>query len=134
MRGLVVGGIALVGLLGIALRIWTYRSTLGIPNADEAVVGLMARHVLDGELTTFYWGQAYGGSQEVLLTAPLPLPAVATVRVKVGGAEAKVAVTEVLAVRVTVQGPVPLQPPPLQPVKVEPAAGVAVRVTMVPLG
>jgi hypothetical protein len=68
---LVVGGIALVGLLGIALRIWTYRSTLGIPNADEAVVGLMARHVLDGELTTFYWGQAYGGSQEALLTAPV---------------------------------------------------------------
>jgi hypothetical protein len=68
---LVVGGVALVGLLGIALRIWTYRSTLGIPNADEAVVGLIARHVLDGELTTFYWGQAYGGSQEALLTAPL---------------------------------------------------------------
>ena len=68
---LVVTGVALVGLLGIALRIWTYRSTLGMPNADEAVVGLMARHVLDGELTTFYWGQAYGGSQEALLTAPL---------------------------------------------------------------
>jgi hypothetical protein len=68
---LVVGGIALVGLLGIALRVWTYRSTLGVPNADEAVVGLMARHVLDGELTTFYWGQAYGGSQEALLTAPV---------------------------------------------------------------
>jgi hypothetical protein len=68
---LVVWGVALIGLLGIALRIWTYRSTLGVPNADEAVVGLMARHVLDGELTTFYWGQAYGGSQEALLTAPV---------------------------------------------------------------
>src|SRR5881296_2396255 len=34
---LVVAGVALVGLLGIALRIWTYRSTLGVPNADEAV-------------------------------------------------------------------------------------------------
>src|SRR5207247_4968130 len=68
---LVGGGVALVGLLGVALRVWTYRSTLGVPNADEAVVGLMARHVLDGELTTFYWGQAYGGSQEALLTAPV---------------------------------------------------------------
>jgi dolichyl-phosphate-mannose-protein mannosyltransferase len=62
---------ALTGVAGIALRIWVYRSALGTPNADEAVVGLMARHVLDGELTTFYWGQAYGGSQEALLTAPV---------------------------------------------------------------
>jgi hypothetical protein len=63
--------LGLIGIAGIALRIWTYRSTLGVPNADEAVVGLMTRHVLDGELTTFYWGQAYGGSQEALLTAPV---------------------------------------------------------------
>jgi hypothetical protein len=33
----------------------------------------------------------------------------------------------------TVQVPVPLQPPPLQPVKVEPAVGAAVRVVLVPL-
>ena len=45
----------------------------------------------------------------------------------------KVAVTVVAALRVTVQVPVPLQPPPLQPVKVEPAAGAAVSVTAVPL-
>jgi hypothetical protein len=32
-----------------------------------------------------------------------------------------------------VQVPVPLQPPPLQPLNVEPAAGVAVKVTAVPL-
>jgi hypothetical protein len=32
-----------------------------------------------------------------------------------------------------VQVPVPLQPPPLQPENVEPAAGVAVKVTAVPL-
>jgi 4-amino-4-deoxy-L-arabinose transferase-like glycosyltransferase len=63
--------VAVVGLAGIALRVWVYRSALGTPNADEAVVGLMTRHVLDGEFTTFYWGQAYGGSQETLLTAPL---------------------------------------------------------------
>jgi hypothetical protein len=62
---------AVVGVAGIALRVWAYRATLGIPNADEAVVGLMARHVLQGEFPTFYWGQAYGGSQEALLTAPL---------------------------------------------------------------
>jgi len=43
----------------------------------------------------------------------------------------KLAVTEVAAVTVTVQ--VPVQPP-LQPVKVEPAAAAAVNVTDVPFG
>jgi len=44
-----------------------------------------------------------------------------------------VAVTEVSAFRVTVQVPVPEQPPPLQPAKAKPLAGVAVSVTTVPL-
>jgi len=42
---------------------------------------------------------------------------------------AKFAVTVVLAVRVTVQLPVPEQPPPLQPMKLDPVSGVAVSVT-----
>ena len=66
-----------------------------------------------------------------LVTVPLPVPPLLTVRVT-GCCRSKVAVTVVVAVRVTVQVPVPVQPPPLQPVKVEPAAGVAVRVTAVP--
>jgi hypothetical protein len=45
----------------------------------------------------------------------------------------KVAVTVVAAESVTVHVPVPEHPPPLQPVKVEPAAGAAVSVTAVPL-
>src|SRR5439155_649690 len=66
-----------------------------------------------------------------LVTVPLPVPALLTVSATVG--RAKVAVTVVAALRVTVQVPVPEHPPPLQPVKVEPAAGVAVSVTAVPL-
>src|SRR5437667_9729918 len=66
-----------------------------------------------------------------LVTVPLPVPAVLTVSGEVG--RAKVAVTVVAALRVTVHVPVPEQPPPLQPLKVEPAAGVAVSVTAVPL-
>ncbi len=63
--------VALAVVGGIALRVWVYRSALGIPDSDEAVVGLMARHFSNGELTTFFWGQGYGGSQEVLLTVPV---------------------------------------------------------------
>jgi hypothetical protein len=62
---------ALTVAAGIVLRVWVHRSALGIPDSDEAVVGLMVDHAMHGELTTFFWGQAYGGSQEVLLTTPL---------------------------------------------------------------
>src|SRR5437867_1164460 len=65
----------------------------------------------------------------VLVTVPAPVPALETVSAKVG---VNVAVTAEAVVRVTVQGPVPVQVP-LQPVKTDPVAGVAVRVTTVPL-
>jgi hypothetical protein len=63
--------VVLAAVTGIVLRIWTYRSLMGTPNADEAVVGLMARHAEHGHLTTFFWGQDYGGPQEAWLTVPL---------------------------------------------------------------
>ena len=65
---------------------------------------------------------------------PLPVPALVTVSVEVvgvGGAAANVAVTLRATVMLTRQLPVPLQAP-LQPVKVEPVPGVAVRVTVLP--
>ena len=64
----------------------------------------------------------------VLVT--VPAPALETVSARVG---VKVAVTAVAPVRVTVQGAVPEQAPPLQPVKTEVGLGVAVSVTTVPL-
>src|SRR4029450_12511825 len=51
---------------------------------------------------------------------------------KVAGSN--VAVTARAWVIVTAQVPVPVQTPPLQPVKVEPAVAVAVKVTAVPGG
>src|SRR5262249_59909407 len=66
-----------------------------------------------------------------LVMVPDPAPVLLTVSAKPGSA--KVAVTDCAALIVTAQVPVPVQPPPLQPVKVDPAAGVAVRVTAVPL-
>jgi hypothetical protein len=65
-----------------------------------------------------------------LLTLPPPVPALLTLRPM--GDALNVAVTVAVEVTVTVQVPVPAQPPPLQPAKVEPVAGVAVRVTTVP--
>ena len=59
------------GCVGIALRVWVYRSAIGVPTTDDGIVGLMALHALHGHFTTFFWGQAYGGSQEALLTVPL---------------------------------------------------------------
>src|SRR5436309_8496074 len=66
-----------------------------------------------------------------LVTVPLPVPALLTVSAKLG--RLKVAVTVVAVETVTTQVPVPEHPPPLQPLKVEPAAGLAVSVTAVPL-
>lgn len=43
----------------------------GALDSDEAIVGLMARHALyDGDLSVFFYGQAYGGTLEALLTVP----------------------------------------------------------------
>ncbi len=66
----------------------------------------------------------------LLLTAPLPSPAKVTLKaLEGGGLEAKFALTDVEAVeRVTVQELVPLQPPPLQPEKIDPDAALAKRV------
>ncbi len=38
-------------------------------NADEAIVGLMARHILQGELPIFFYGQSYMGSLDAFLVA-----------------------------------------------------------------
>ena len=66
-RPLVLTGLAV--LAGLGLRVFTLTSGLRILDADEPVWGLMARHVLDGEFSVFFWGQAYGGTQEAFLTA-----------------------------------------------------------------
>jgi hypothetical protein len=65
----------------------------------------------------------------LLATVPSPTPALVTVRLNVVGI-AKLAVTVWSTFITTIHWPVPLQPPPLQPVNVEPAAGAAVSVTV----
>jgi 4-amino-4-deoxy-L-arabinose transferase-like glycosyltransferase len=63
--------LGLAALAGIALRLYVARGVIGDPDSDEAIPGLMVRHFLHGHLNVFYWGQAYGGTQEILLTVPL---------------------------------------------------------------
>lgn len=65
-----------------------------------------------------------------LVTVPEPVPDFETVRVWTS--RVNVAVTKTVAFIVTTQVPIPEQPPPDQPVKFDPGAGVAVKVTTVP--
>jgi hypothetical protein len=56
---------------GLVVRGWVLSTPLGRVDSDEAVTGLMARHFLRGEWTTFYWGSYYGGPIESIFAAPL---------------------------------------------------------------
>ncbi len=57
--------------VGAALRLWDLVAS-GRLTADEAIPGLMARHILlYGERPVFYWGQAYFGALEAYLLAAL---------------------------------------------------------------
>ncbi|HEU4784227.1 MAG TPA: hypothetical protein VFS83_12880, partial [Ktedonobacterales bacterium] len=72
MRALTPGRVALL-LLALAA---IYRLVLlarGWPalDSDEAVIGLMARHIQHGERPTFFWGQNYMGPFEAYFAALL---------------------------------------------------------------
>jgi len=58
-------------LFGLGARIRIFAGGLGEVNADEALVGLMALHLLDGEWSTFFWDQSYRGTIDVIRLAPV---------------------------------------------------------------
>jgi hypothetical protein len=65
-------GLAALVVVGVGLRLAVIASPLGEIDGDEAVVGLMARHIaFTGERPVFYWGQPYLGSLEAFSAAPL---------------------------------------------------------------
>src|SRR4051794_4072944 len=68
----VLAAVALTAIgIGTCVRLWLLLGSRGAITGDEAVVGLMARHVVaHGQIDAFFWGQHYGGTLEVLLTAP----------------------------------------------------------------
>lgn len=59
-------GVLLLALLG---RVLLLASGTVSFHSDEAVIGLMARHILDGARPTFFYGQAYMGSLDAFLVA-----------------------------------------------------------------
>src|SRR5260370_1583286 len=65
-------GLGVAVLVGLALRLAVIASPLGELDGDEAVVGLMARHIAFlGDRPVFYYGQPYLGSLEAFSAAPL---------------------------------------------------------------
>jgi len=63
--------IAAVLLAGLAERVVVWTSSLGRLDGDEAVWGLMATAVRHGHFAAFYWAQAYGGTLEAIIDAPV---------------------------------------------------------------
>lgn len=68
-RSLPIALVAGVVAIGAAIRLGILLSPLGRPDADEVVVGLMARHLWQDGYPPFLWGQPYGGTIEVLPVA-----------------------------------------------------------------
>lgn len=65
------GWLTIILLIAVAWKtIWL--SVGAFPfNSDEAITGLMARHILQGERPIFFYGQSYMGSLDAFLTAGL---------------------------------------------------------------
>jgi hypothetical protein len=53
----------------VLVKIWLERNGSLPFNADEAIVALMARHILRGEIPIFFYGQSYMGSLDAFLVA-----------------------------------------------------------------
>ncbi len=61
--------VCLALLVAIGLKAWLLAAGRVPFNADEAVVALMARHILQGARPAFFYGQAYMGSLDAFLIA-----------------------------------------------------------------
>ena len=63
--------IKLVGAVtaSVLIKVWLVAGELMPFNSDEAVIALMARHILHGARPIFFYGQAYMGSLDAFLVA-----------------------------------------------------------------
>lgn len=69
-RRLWVLGVVLAVSAGVIVHLWTALHWTENFGSDEAVFGLMAKHILDGRIPTYRYGLNYLGSLESLLAAP----------------------------------------------------------------
>ncbi|HEV8191899.1 MAG TPA: hypothetical protein VGP82_10505, partial [Ktedonobacterales bacterium] len=58
-------------LVAIAARLYILFAAHGMMDGDEAVLGIQAQHILQGERPIYFSGQAYMGSWDAYLAAPL---------------------------------------------------------------
>ncbi|MCB0319519.1 MAG: glycosyltransferase family 39 protein [Bdellovibrionales bacterium] len=62
--------LVLMLVVGVAIRFDFLIASQFVPDSDEAIVGLMAKHITEGHgIPTFYYGQHYMGSFEPLLVS-----------------------------------------------------------------
>jgi len=64
-------GFLLILLLALILRIYMLLTNVNSIESDQAIIGLMALHILEGERPILYYGQQYYGPLDAYLTAPL---------------------------------------------------------------
>jgi hypothetical protein len=58
-------------LLALIVRVWLVYHTHGVIDGDESMVSIQAQHILHGELSVYFFSQAYMGSFEAYLMTPL---------------------------------------------------------------
>lgn len=66
-----VAPLMLAIVAGLVVRLWLVARTHAMIDGDEAMVGLQAQGILHGRYPTYFYGQAYMGSLEAYLAAPL---------------------------------------------------------------
>ncbi len=65
-----VAAVVLIAIVGVWIRLDLLTAIQWRIDSDEAIVGLMAKHIVDGqEIPVFYYGQHYMGSLEPLCAA-----------------------------------------------------------------
>lgn len=66
----IFASMAAIILIGAGVRLWLLSTSHSVVGSEEAIMGLMARHLLTkGEFSVFLWGQPYMGSLEALIAA-----------------------------------------------------------------
>jgi hypothetical protein len=64
-----IGPLLICLVIALAVRSWLAYHTLGFIDGDEALVGIQAQHILQGQFPTYFYNQPYMGSLEAYLMA-----------------------------------------------------------------